>query len=151
MYAFLSDRKPRSIQAKNKRHSEIYRENIRSAFREYHVNVELLNGNLYGAVYYFHSIPTQLDADNLSKPIWDALKDVVYPDDNAIKLRTVGILDLGSGAPDILNVLDLSLMPDSLMTDFLEMIDNKEHILYIEVGELNYGLFRFGCEGVSEV
>ena len=149
MYAFLSDLIPRSIQTKNRRHLERYRENIRSAFREHYVDAELLSVSLYGIVYYFHRSPTTLDADNISKPIWDALEAVAYSNDNMVKLRTAGFFDLGL---ETIDVLELSEIPDSVFDDFLKMIDNKEeHILYIEIGKMNYELFRFGCEGISEV
>jgi len=132
----------------NAKTSERYKAGIKGAFQTYHSDVGLLNHGLYGVVYYFHNTPVQLDADNLSKPIWDALESTAYTDDRAIRLRIAGVFDLRS---EPLEVLDLSQMPDYVLEDFLEMIDNEDHILYVEVGRLDYSLFRFGREETSEV
>ena len=47
---------------------------------------------LYGQVYFFTSDDTDLDADNLSKPVWDALIGTVYDDDKQIVSRTSTIV-----------------------------------------------------------
>lgn len=144
MYVFLSDLRPRSVNAK---YSEKYKQRVQLAFKMQYADAGQLSGDLYGIVYYFHSVPTQLDADNISKPIWDALSDVAYTDDKKVKLRSAGIFDLQS---EPIEILDLSGMPDSVFGRFLEMINSKEHILYVEVGELAYSLFRFGCGRANE-
>ena len=102
-----------------------------------------MNESLYGFVYYFHKIKTQLDADNLSKPVWDALGTVVYTDDKLVKFRSSAVFDLRATG---IEVLDLSDIPDYLLDDFLEMIENEDHILYVEVGKFDYELFQFKYE-----
>ena len=47
---------------------------------------------LYGQVFFFTSDDTDLDADNLSKPVWDALRGTVYDDDKQIVSRTSTIV-----------------------------------------------------------
>jgi|WetSurMetagenome_2_1015567.scaffolds.fasta_scaffold663494_1 Holliday junction resolvase RusA-like endonuclease len=142
MYVFLCNLKPHSF---NKRHKEKYKEHYKSelqkAFYKYNFEVSPLEGNLYGVVYYFHNVLTQLDADNISKPIWDALEAVVYSDDKEIKLRIAGVFDLISESIETLKI------PQSVLDDFLGMIDEgKEHILYVEIGSLDYSLFKFEYE-----
>lgn len=140
MYAFLSKLRPRSVNAKK---SEEYQHGLARDFRSYHAEEIKIDGNLYGVTYYFHKGKTELDADNLSKPIWDALESIAYVDDKLIKFRTSGVFDLRS---EPIEVLDLSNIPDYLFSDFLEMIEKEDHILYVEFGKLNYSLFSFAYE-----
>lgn len=87
-------------------------------------------------------VKTQLDADNLSKPIWDALRGIAFKDDFQIRFRSAGLFNLGA---EKIDELDLTNMPDYVFDDFLEMIDGESsHILYVELGEFSYDLIRFG-------
>jgi Holliday junction resolvase RusA-like endonuclease len=123
---FLSNSRPRSVNAKN---TEIFKQDIQEAFKEYNFSANQLEGNLYGIVYYFHRIPTQIDADNISKPIWDALNTIAYSDDKNIKLRIAGVFDLNS-VP--IEEIDTSQMSDSVIVDFLKMTNEnarEKHIM----------------------
>ena len=140
MYAFLSKLRPRSVNAKK---SEEYQQGLARDFRSYHAGEIKIDGNLYGVTYYFHKGKTELDADNLSKPIWDALESRAYADDKLIKFRASGVFDLRS---EPIEVLDLSNVPDYLFDDFLDLIKKEEHILYVEFGKLDHSLFRFKYE-----
>lgn len=82
---------------------EHYKEGIRSAFRAYCPDISVSADAFYAVVYYFHRVPSQQDADNISKP------------------------------------------------RFLEMLDNEEHILYVELGRLSFKQIRFGYEVGREV
>jgi len=144
MHVFLTDLAPRSVNAKQ---TQKYKQGILEAFKRYCGSDDPLTGDLYGVVYYFHNVPTRLDADNMSKPVWDALQKAAYRDDGAIKLRSAGIFDLRS---EPIEILDLSDMPDSVWADFIKMIDKEKHILYVEVGSLDYRLFRFDFARKSE-
>jgi hypothetical protein len=77
---------------------------------------------------------------------WDALEGVLYEDDSIIKYRAAGIFDLRSSG---LEILDFTLMPEHVVHDFLERLDDSDHILYMEVGNLDYSLFKFGCENLE--
>jgi hypothetical protein len=73
--------------------------------------------------------------------MWDALNKIAYLDDKNIKLRIAGVFDLVSEPIEALKI------PQSILGDFLRMIDEgKEHILYVEIGSLNYSLFEFEYE-----
>lgn len=142
MQAFLCNCTPRSVQAKNKKHKASYYNSLVNAYRKYHTDATPSNNSLYGIVYYFHKIKTQLDADNLSKPIWDALKGKAFNDDYQIRFRSSGLFNLGV---ENIDELDLTNMPDYVFGDFLEMIDSDSgHILYVEFGEFTYDLIQFG-------
>lgn len=96
---------------------------------------------LYGAVYYFHSQPSGLDADNLSKPVWDALQGVAYPDDSRIRLRHAGIVDLRAFSID---EFDLSRLPDAVAERLFTVIGSELHVLSVEIGILATHMFEFG-------
>lgn len=81
-----------SVDAKKK---SKYIQLIQDTFsKEYHGKVPKYRkgAELYGQVFFFTSEGTDLDADNISKPVWDALKGVVYEDDKQIVMRTSTIV-----------------------------------------------------------
>jgi Holliday junction resolvase RusA-like endonuclease len=140
MIGFLCTFRPRSTNAKN---TEKYKEEIRNSFKYYYPENNLCyDGEIYGISYYFHRRKTDLDADNLSKPIWDALNSILYKDDKIIKLRYSGVYDLGKSVTR----LDLTKMPQKVYLDFLEYIEKCEHIIYIELGKLQDDLYVMGGE-----
>jgi Holliday junction resolvase RusA-like endonuclease len=144
MRAFLSNQKPRSV---NARTTDRFQERIRQSYREYNSADILLTEPLYGVVYYFHKRNNQLDADNLSKPIWDALEGVVFGDDLLIQIRHAGIVDLRNTD---MTTFDLSNMPDLVAEQFIQMIGVEDHILYVELGSLHQSMFVFGHEVQGE-
>src|SRR5688572_7861322 len=105
MYAFLSNLRPRSVQASS---NTRYKEGLRKCAEADCGHVEPSRADLYGIVYYFHNRPHQLDADNLSKPVLDSLTGYLYDDDRRIKLRYSGVHDLSGPGID---VLDISRIP----------------------------------------
>lgn len=52
------------------------------------------------------------DADNISKPIWDALTGLAYEDDKQIRRRSSGIIEL---SPGTLTELDFTSWPPTLV------------------------------------
>lgn len=144
MRAFLSNQKPRSV---NARMTDRFQEGIRQSYREYCPDSEPLNDELYGVVYYFHKRHNQLDADNLSKPIWDALEGIAFENDLLIRLRHAGVVDLRKD----MTTIDLSNMPDTVVDNFIQMLGVEEHIVYVEFGILHQSMFLFGQEVRGEV
>lgn len=74
-----------------------------------------------------------LDADNISKPAWDALNAVGYTDDKMIKIRTAVAINLCEH--DIVD-FDQDNLPTDVLIDLVQSIANNDHTLYIEVGEI---------------
>lgn len=140
MRAFISNQRPRSV---NARTTDRFQERIRQSYREYNSGDMFLTEPLYGVVYYFYNRNNQLDADNLSKPIWDALEGLAFDDDFLIRIRHAGIVDLRSTD---MNTFDLSNMPDNVAANFIQMIGVEDHILYVELGNLHQSMFVFGHE-----
>jgi hypothetical protein len=110
--------------------------------------LSMQDGELYAAIYYFHKVPATQDADNISKPILDALKGLMYTDDRVVKLRQAAMVDLRSRP---LELLDLSRMPDSIFGAFIEELDSQDYTVYIEIGRLDYRQIQFGYETLYEV
>ncbi|MFP5512215.1 MAG: RusA family crossover junction endodeoxyribonuclease [Alphaproteobacteria bacterium] len=103
----------------------------------------------YGVVYYFVSgyrPATDADADNLSKPVWDALTETAYQDDKLIRLRMSGVIEVGadpSGAPSYADI-NLSAMPEPAASRLTELLlGDARDILYVEIGPLNPRMFVF--------
>ena len=72
---------PLSYNSKNKTARAAYQKRILSAFqRRYNGAVPRYPANqeLYAKVYFFTSDGVNVDADNISKPIWDAVNGLVY-------------------------------------------------------------------------
>jgi hypothetical protein len=110
----------------------------------YNESAALVSEQLYGLVYYLHAKPTDLDADNLSKPIWDALEGLVYEDDKIIRHRRSGVIDLRTKD---LRAFDLSALPDNVASALMSAVGSEEHILYVEYGSLRDDMFAFGLVG----
>lgn len=79
-------------------------------------------------VYYFFKKDFNHDADNISKPVWDSLRSLVYDDDRQIKLRIAAVFDLSSTN---INEIDMTNMPADVLIDLLESIEKEDHTLYI--------------------
>jgi hypothetical protein len=86
---------------------------------------------------------TNIDADNLSKPIWDALRGVAYVDDNVIRHRRAGLIHVGTGMK-ALRAFDLSRVPDAVAAELMSAVGSREHIIYVEYGALQDEMFAFG-------
>jgi Holliday junction resolvase RusA-like endonuclease len=142
MISFLCSTRPVSVNAKSTTH---FKQVVIDAYKKQCVHKDtLLNDELYGIVYYFHKRKTELDADNLSKPIWDALENVVYDNDRIIKLRYSGIYDISK--PDSIYEINTERMSKTVLDEFMKLIDDNDHIIYIELGRLSNNLYVLGVE-----
>ena len=142
MISFLCKFRPRSVQAK---YAASYKKAVVNAYKAYYAKDNAQFGaDLYGIAYYFHKRPTELDADNLSKPIWDALENVLYENDRRIKLRYAGLFDIHQ--PGSVTVLDMNRIPLNVYDDFMKAIDSEDHLIYVEVGKISPRLYNMGVE-----
>ncbi|WP_451986921.1 RusA family crossover junction endodeoxyribonuclease [Azospirillum endophyticum] len=111
------------------------------------------SGPSYGIVYCFvknYRPATDADADNLSKPVWDALTGTAYQDDELVRLRMSGVIEVGAGPSDALSFADINLsaMPEPAASRLAELIlGDAKHILYVEIGPLNPRMFVFNLAG----
>ncbi|WP_420455214.1 RusA family crossover junction endodeoxyribonuclease [Rubrivirga sp.] len=130
---------PRSVGA---RHTKFWKAAVAQAYDAAHGGAEGLPGDLYAVVVYFHRRPTQLDADNLSKPVLDAIEGACYVDDKQVKLRTSGTLHLGEAYVELAEMG----VPDALFDALRQATAQEDHTLYVEVGPLHFSMYQLGRE-----
>ncbi len=140
MYNFILASQPKSY---NARKSDAYQSRIKAAFQTAYPVHHLINHDLYGLVYHFYKVDIGIDADNISKLVWDSLTGVAFVDDSRVKLRMAGSFDLSS--TDLV-MLDFSGLTKETIDSLLEAIESEDHVLYIECGEFSMNLIRLNLE-----
>ena len=131
-FSFVYSGKPESYNADSKK-KQVYKKRLSSAYNRRFSGM-IAEKELYAAIYYFYREDVGLDADNISKPAWDALNAVGYSDDKQIKIRTAVAIDLSKY--DIVD-FDQDNIPSDVLTDLVQSIADNNHTLYIEVGEID--------------
>ena len=131
-FSFVYSGKPESYNADSKK-KQVYKKRLSSVYKRRFSGM-IAEKELYAAIYYFYREDFGLDADNISKPAWDALNSVGYKDDKMIKIRTAVAIDLSKY--DIVD-FDQDNMPSDVLTDLVQSIADNNHTLYIEVGEID--------------
>jgi len=129
-FVFFCEGRPASYQGKPK-NKEIYKRRIESNYRRYYAGM-MPEVPLFANVYHFYNEDVRIDADNISKPTWDALSQVAFNDDRQIIIRSAASIDMRSGFFEV----DPDTIPLDIRYKLLESIHSKPHTVYIEVGEL---------------
>lgn len=122
------DGKPASY---NSSHKAAFQKRVASCFDRFYKGC-LKQDRLYATVYHFYREERNLDADNISKPLWDALSSKAFIDDYQIKIRCAASIDLSKE----IVVLDDSLIPKDVLYELSDSMNSNDHTLYIELGEL---------------
>ncbi len=143
MYNFILKRKPISYNTGKGTKKINYKTALEKAFKSYNPNHDILIDDLYATIYYFFNTNLNLDTDNLSKPVWDALCGLLYHDDKQIKIRTAGSFNLTTGD---YNIVDFSGLEGSIIIDLLDAFETEEHIVYVECGKLKSSMYKFNLE-----
>lgn len=143
MFNFVISTKPKSFNSKDRQKAEAYRNKLQLAFAATHPIHKLLTEELYGVVYHFFRTDIGIDADNISKPVWDALRGIAYEDDKQIKMRIAGSFDL-TAYP--ITILDFSGLSGATIDTLLENIHNQDHVLYVEFGKFTTDMVRLNLE-----
>ena len=129
----------------NSRHKELYQNQIRSAFfRKYSGSVPTFPANeeLYARVYFFTSDGVNVDCDNISKPIWDAVSGLVYVDDRKIVMRTASVIDVNLHP---LSIIDTSSIESGVAADLVQGLASTDvKCLYIECGQFKESMIKIG-------
>lgn len=134
-FSFVYSGRPLSYNCTDKRKKEAYMRRISSTYLRKYVG-SIIDSDLYAIVYYFFKDDVNLDADNISKPVWDSLSSIGYMDDNQIKIRTAVAIDVNKHS--IMDFDQDNLSTDDVF-DLFESIFGNEHTLYIQVGRIeNY-------------
>ena len=129
----------------NSRNKAAYQKKIKSAFqRKYKGMIPrfVVGEDLYARVYFFTSNGVTVDADNISKPIWDAVKGMVYVDDRSIVMRTAAIIDVQKYT---MNTIDTSEIDSDVAADLMQALtDIDVECLYIECGKFDGSMIKIG-------
>jgi Holliday junction resolvase RusA-like endonuclease len=145
MNNFVFKKQPKSYNRKFK--SELSRTNyineLENSIKQFNSITSPLADDLYGLIYYFHKKNTGTDADNISKLMWDCLKGILFNDDNQVKLRIAGIIDISKGD---YSIIDFSNLGGEITAELLDSFDKKDHTVYVECGLLNNSMYKFNLE-----
>lgn len=121
MIAFLSRRKPLSI---NARYCTAYKQDIAYDYDQCQFEDIPWPMDIYARIYYFYSTRISIDADNISKPILDALCQRAYRDDEQVVFRISAKIDMRD-----IQEINLTDMPDDVQEEFLGLLGNEKHQL----------------------
>jgi hypothetical protein len=91
--------------------------------------------DLYGLVYYFRKRIFGFDADNVSKPLWDALESVCYVNDKVIKLRLAGVITQDYHQNYIIPTIGLSTAEQQEIINFFND-PNENHMIYVVLDKI---------------
>lgn len=92
-------------------------------------------------ILYFEGIRYQkTDIDNLSKPIVDAFKGILYEDDGQVVRRTATKVNTFTYGIDFIDITDLPAKVVTLYNKWRRQ--GKEHITILKVSDINLADFR---------
>ena len=131
-FALLSVGRPASYQG-SPNSKTAYKNRLQSCYNRNYVG-KMTAKQLYGQVFHFYKQDLMLDADNISKPTWDALVGLAFDDDRQITVRSAASIDLNVN--DMM-VVDMDNIPDDVVYDFMDSILSNDHTVYVECGEIN--------------
>ena len=139
---------PFSYNSTDAKKKDKYVQLIRDTFdKEYNGKVPKFGkgSELYGQVCFFTSEGTDLDADNISKPVWDALEGVVFENDKQIVMRKSTVIY--KTRHDLI-ALDGN---SDRAADLLQAIQSKKvKFIYIECGHFNESMVEIDLEDIYE-
>lgn len=99
---------------------------------------------IYGLVYYLRLKQHGIDADNISKPLWDSLNGTYYIDDNQIKIRIAAVLTLDKyNSFNLKRIRGLRKVDQQLVIDFFTGKLPFKHMLYIHINETLTRHYKF--------
>jgi len=137
--------------SQNDRHGKIpgYQTDLRNALNAARGTINHMYGptnHLYGVVYYFRKRKTSrtrvFDADNISKPLWDALQNVCYLDDVVIKLRLAGVITEDYNSNFTIPFTGLSTNDINIVTTFFAT-SPSDHMIYVFLDNIQPSHFKF--------
>lgn len=145
MHSFIFKRQPKSYNSgfKSDLSKAYYLADLESSIKQFNNVTSPISKDLYGVIYYFHKKNTGTDADNISKPMWDLLKGILFNDDNQIKLRIAGNVDISTGD---FSIIDFSNLRGEITAELIEAFETKDHIVYVECGLLDKSMYKFNFE-----
>ena len=141
-FSFVVFQKPYSYNSQSTRKKNKMRAEFSFELQKKYKSLKILENNLYGLVYYIRPQVNTLDADNISKPIWDALTGVTYDDDRKIVHRRATIIEA-----DDFSTLSIDSITSTDLKRILKAVEKGLDVIYIEMGIYNPKLIEFNLEG----
>ena len=138
---FVTNQQPLSTNAKLK---DTYQKRLIHEFEPYKkLFCDLpVYGDIYSKIVYIHTKSSGVDIDNISKPLVDAFKGIMYPDDNIINHRICSKINIDDYES---YEFQLDLLPTDVFEKLDELISNKSpHIVYFEIGLFSPKMIFFG-------
>ncbi len=136
---------PLSFNSKKTKNKDAYFKRIQSEFlRKFKGAVPKFPANeeLYARVYFFTSSGVNVDCDNISKYIWDAVNNLVYVDDRKIVMRTAAVIDVNLHP---FNIIDTSSIDSTVAADLMQgLAETDVKCLYIECGKFKESRIKIG-------
>lgn len=139
---------PVSNNSSDSKKRERYKGTIVEAFsRNYNGKVPKFRKGieLYGQVYFFTSDGTDLDADNISKPVWDALIGTIYEDDKQIVQRTSTVIYTKKH-----NLIQINGNSDTSAELLQILTGNNVKCIYVECGYFKETMIEIEKEDLYE-
>lgn len=145
MHSFVFKRQPKSYNSgfKSVLARTNYLDELENSIKQFNTLSATFSDDLYGIIYYFYKRNTGTDADNISKPLWDILKGILFKDDHQIKLRIAGSIDISAGD---FSIIDVSNLRGEITAELVEAFETKDHIVYVECGLLDNSMYNFNLE-----
>ena len=141
MICFVSECKPFSIQSDGCKNYKKRLQNEFASIRSLYTELPI-KSSVYSKIVYIHSVPTDIDVDNMSKPFVDAFNGVIYSDDRVINHRVcskVKFDDMGSIE------INIGMLPTAIANKLEELIERKNpHIVYFEIGPFTPDMVSIG-------
>jgi len=137
MVNFVFHRQPKAYQGsstyKSKLDKETYRATLEQALVEFNPSFEKRSGPLYGVVYYFYRKELGIDADNISKPIWDCLRGFAYDDDSQVVFRVASKYSVEN---NFIIPENFQNLPENVYDAFIRFFEvaGTPHFVYVELG-----------------
>jgi len=140
---FVTNMRPRSIQAEG---VQKYKTNLIEEFKNQGISFHgsPFSSALYSKIIYIHLARADIDVDNMSKPLVDAFKGILYVDDIVINHRVCSKISYNDFIEYEMN---LTSLPTQVIERFDKYLEEKsEHILYFEIGHFSKSMVYIGGE-----
>lgn len=143
MICFVTNIRPLSYNAKRKGpYQRKLVEEYEKKFKDLYPEVPL-SGDLAIRIIYIHKDKKEnFDVDNLSKPLVDAFRGILYDDDNLIIHRECTKIHVDDKDKININYAGISTDVAQQLNEYFE--NDESHIIYFEIDEFRYNDIKIG-------
>jgi len=141
VFAMVFEEQPKSLAAEKK---QGYINRLREIAKAEMAGQNLLTGDLYVHIIWFHSVRSTGDIDNIAKNILDAMKHIVYEDDEAVVRCQIERVDIRD---EDHTFSYRTASPPAFETLEQRLSSKPKHVVYVEVGPVGPITIRSGPGG----